>query len=80
MSEPKLKGPRNALEWFHQEYCKYCRPKKMCDPEMETRCLLANILFELENFFGWMAQSEKEAKKAVEEAEEILKLRKSDKV
>jgi len=78
MSEHKLEGPRNAPEWFEKEYCKNCIPKclayelkEAADPKikrtailLQTRCMVANILFELvhlsECLFGeqWKKEAE----------------------
>jgi len=69
MSEIKLHS--NAVDWFREEYCKHCdRACLYFSKEMVT-CILANILFELQAFFGDFKKPEiektaKKLKKALE--------------
>jgi len=47
-------GPNNALEWFEKEYCKDCENSEKCarGSPVYFSCILANILFEVQAFFG----------------------------
>ena len=64
-----IKLHSNAVDWFREEYCKHCdRACLYFSKEMVT-CILANILFELQAFFGDFKKPETE--------ETVKKLRKA---
>jgi len=63
----------NAIGWFREQYCKHCnRPCQYASKEM-IMCILANILFELVNFFGDFKKLEtEETSKKLRKALELM--------